>query len=270
MKKTIFNITILLLFAMFLTACSTVAVTGRKQISLVPKETMFATSFQQYDGFLKEHKVITGTSQSAMVKNVGARIQKAVEKYFAERSQSAALSGYKWEFNLVEDNQLNAWCMPGGKVVFYTGIMPVCKNETGVAVVMGHEIAHAVANHGAERMSQQMAMQGLGTALAQAMQTKPQLTQSLWMKSFGVGAQYGVMLPFSRLHESEADEMGLIFMAMAGYNPEEAVAFWQRMSQMGGKKPPELMSTHPSDATRVRKLKAKLPEAMKYYEASKR
>ncbi len=268
MKKNHFTISIVLIFSMFLAACSTVAVTGRKQISLVPKSTMFATSFQQYDGFLKEHKVITSTSQADMVKRVGARIQKAVEKYFADKGQSSALSGYKWEFNLVEDKQLNAWCMPGGKVVFYTGIMPVCKTEAGVAVVMGHEIAHAIANHGAERMSQQMAVQGLGSVLTQAMQNKPKQTQTLWMQTFGVGAQYGLMLPFSRLHESEADEMGLIFMSMAGYNPNEAVTFWTRMSKMGGKKPPELMSTHPSDATRIRKIKAKLPEAMKYYKGN--
>ncbi len=267
MKK---NVNAVLLFVLFLASCSTVAITGRKQMSLIPKSTMFATSFQQYDGFLQGHKVITGTPQSKMVKNVGARIQKAVEKYFAQKGQSSALSGYKWEFNLVEDKQLNAWCMPGGKVVFYTGIIPVCQNETGIAVVMGHEIAHAIANHGSERMSQQMALQGLGSVLSQAMQSKPKQTQALWMQTFGVGAQYGLMLPFSRLHESEADEMGLMFMAMAGYNPEEAVTFWTRMSQMGGKKPPELMSTHPSDATRIRKIKAKLPEAMKYYNASKR
>lgn len=246
-------------------ACSTVAITNRRQVNFIPNETMFATSLQQYNGFLKQHNVISGTSQAAMVERVGRKIQKAVEKYFSERGKSSALSGYKWEFNLVEDKQLNAWCMPGGKVVFYTGIIPVCKNETGIAVVMGHEIAHAIANHGSERMTQQMAVQGLGTALSLAMQNKPKQTQALWMQAFGVGSQYGMMLPFSRLHESEADEMGLMFMAMAGYNPNEAVTFWTRMSEMGGKKPPELMSTHPSDATRIRKIKAKLPEAMKYY-----
>ncbi len=265
MKKRIFKVSFTLVLLGFLAACSTVAVTNRRQMNLIPNSTMFATSFQQYDGFLKEHKVVTGTSQSEMVKRVGARIQKAVEKYFANRGKSSALAGYKWEFNLVQDKQLNAWCMPGGKVVFYTGIMPVCKNETGIAVVMGHEIAHAIANHGSERMTQQMAVQGLGTVLSTAMRDKPEKTQALWMQAFGVGAQFGVMLPYSRLHESEADEMGLMFMAMAGYNPEEAVTFWTRMSKMGGQKPPEFMSTHPSDATRIRKIKAKLPEALKYY-----
>ncbi len=265
MKRKVLNLSFILLIIGFFAACSTVAVTNRKQVNLIPNSTMFATSFQQYNGFLKEHKVITSGSKAAMVKRVGARIQKAVEKYFADRGQSSALSGYKWEFNLVEDKQLNAWCMPGGKVVFYTGIMPVCKDEEGVAVVMGHEIAHAIANHGSERMTHQMALQGLGTGLSIALQNKPKQTQATWMRVFGVGAQYGAMLPYSRLHESEADEMGLMFMAMAGYNPEAAVKFWTRMSQMGGKKPPEMMSTHPSDATRIRKIKAKLPEALKYY-----
>jgi predicted Zn-dependent protease len=178
---------------------------------------------------------------------------------------SSALKDYKWEFNLVDDKQVNAWCMPGGKVVFYTGIMPICQNEEGIAVVMGHEIAHAIADHGNERMSQQMVLQMGGMALDQAMSDKPEQTKALWMTTFGVGAQFGVMLPFSRMHESEADQMGLIFMAMAGYNPEKAVDFWTRMSKMGGQKPPEILSTHPSDETRIAKIKEHLPEAMKYY-----
>jgi len=250
---------------LFLYSCSTVAVSNRKQIKLVPSSTMFATSFQQYDGFLKEHKLSTNKSQSQMVKKVGLKIQKAVEKYFAEKGKSSLLKGYKWEFNLVEDPQVNAWCMPGGKVVFYTGILPATKDETGMAVVMGHEIAHAIADHGNERMSQQLILQAGGMALGELTKEKPEKTKAMWGTVFGLGAQYGAVLPFSRLHESEADHLGLIFMAMAGYNPNEAVNFWTRMSKMGGKKPPEIMSTHPSDETRIKQIKEHMPEAMKYY-----
>jgi predicted Zn-dependent protease len=228
---------------------------------------MFATSFQQYGEFLDSNKVIKNTNQAALVKSVGQKIQKAVEKYFADKNMSSKLSGYNWEFNLVEDKQVNAWCMPGGKVVVYTGILPITQDETGLAVVMGHEIAHAIADHGNERMSQGLVLQMGGMALNEAIKNKPEKTKSIWMTTFGVGAQYGAILPYSRLHESEADEMGLIFMAMAGYNPEKAIEFWTRMSQMStGKKPPEILSTHPSDETRIAKLKTQLPNAMKYYQ----
>jgi predicted Zn-dependent protease len=226
---------------------------------------MFATSFQQYDGFLKEHKKSTNQAQTQMVKKVGVKIQKAVEKYFADQGKSSQLKGYNWEFNLVEDPQVNAWCMPGGKVVVYTGILPVTKTEAGLAVVMGHEIAHAIANHGNERMSQQMVLQAGGMALDEYTKTKPEESKKMWGTVFGLGAQYGAVLPFSRLHESEADHLGLIFMAMAGYDPNEAVDFWTRMSKSGGQKPPEIMSTHPSDKTRIKQIKEHLPEAMKYY-----
>lgn len=253
-------------FAMlFLYSCSTVPVSNRKQIKLIPNSTMFATSFKQYDDFLKEHKLSTNKQQSQMVKNVGVKIQKAVEKYFADKGMSSKLKAYSWDFNLVEDPQINAWCMPGGKVVFYTGILPATEDETGLAVVMGHEIAHAIADHGNERMSQQLMIQGVGMTLSEAIKSKPEKTKKIWMTTFGVGAQYGAVLPFSRMHESEADHLGLIFMAMAGYDPNKAVDFWTRMSKMGGKKPPEIMSTHPSDETRIKQIKEHLPEAMKYY-----
>jgi predicted Zn-dependent protease len=205
-----------------------------------------------------------------MVKRIGGRIQGAVERYFKGKGIESSLSGYQWEFNLVEDKQVNAWCMPGGKVVVYTGILPVTKTEEGLAVVMGHEIAHAVAEHGNERMSQGMLAQLGGVALDVAMKDKPQQTRELWQSAFGLGAQVGVLLPFSRTQESEADELGLTFMAMAGYNPQEAVTFWQRMSaNSGGKAPPELLSTHPSDETRIRQIQEHMPEAMKYYTPGK-
>ena len=266
MKKNIVNVAIVLAVILIYSACSTVPVTQRKQIKLIPNSTMFATSFLQYDEFLKENKKSTNQAQTQMVVTVGKKIQKAVAKYFTDKGMNSLLNGYKWEFNLVEDKQVNAWCMPGGKVVVYTGILPITKDEDGLAVVMGHEIAHAIADHGNERMSQQLVLQMGGVALNEALKSKPEQTKALWMTTFGVGAQFGAILPFSRIHESEADEMGLIFMAMAGYNPEKAVEFWKRMSTVsGGQKPPEILSTHPSDETRIKNLQAKLPEAMKYY-----
>jgi predicted Zn-dependent protease len=255
------------LFLLFLLlACSSVPLTGRRQLSLVSSSQMQAMSYEQYDSFLSEHKVIQRGAQAEMVRRVGVRIQHAVERYMQQKSMASLLDGYAWDFNLVEDEQINAWCMPGGKVVVYTGILSITQDETGLAVVMGHEVAHAIARHGDERMSQAMLQQLGGVALQVALEEKPAETQQLWMGAYGLGSTIGVMLPFSRLHESEADHMGLVFMAMAGYNPEAAVSFWQRMSrQSGGAKPPELLSTHPADETRVKNLRKLLPEAMKYY-----
>ena len=249
----------------FIIACTTVAITGRQQLTIIPDTEMNAMSFTQYDEFLKSNEVITGSKEAVMVKTVGDKIQKAVEDYFALQGMANELVGYEWEFNLVNDDIINAWCMPGGKVVFYTGIIPICQNEVGIAVVMGHEVAHAIAKHGNERMSQGMIVQLGGMALSKALEEKSEKTQQIFMAEFGLGSQVGVMLPFSRLHESEADEMGLIFMAMAGYDPNEAVNFWQRMADLGGQKPPEFLSTHPSDETRISKIKKALPKALQYY-----
>lgn len=260
------KIIIVLTTLLIVNSCSRVPITGREQLSIIPSSQMMSASYSQYDSFLKENKLSNNKKQTQMIKRVGAKIQKAVEQYFAQNNLSSHLTGYKWEFNLVESKEANAWCMPGGKVVFYTGILPICQNDKGVAVVMGHEIAHAIAEHGAERMSQGLLTQLGGMGLMLALEDKPKETQELWMTAFGIGSQLGVMLPFSRLHESEADHLGLIFMAMAGYNPSEAVNFWKRMaSQKGGAAPPEFLSTHPSDATRIADLEKLLPEAMKYY-----
>jgi predicted Zn-dependent protease len=256
----------LVLLAFIIAACSTVPITGRRQLSLVSKGEMQSMSYQQYGEFLKSNKLSTNKTATDMVKRVGTRIQKAVETYFASQGMTSQLDGYKWEYNLVEDTTVNAWCMPGGKVVVYTGLLPVTKTETGLAVVLGHEIAHAVADHGGERMSQEMLAQLGGSVLSELMKEKPQETRNLWLTVYGVGAGYGALLPFSRTHESEADHLGLVFMAMAGYNPDEALAFWQRMaaSSKGGSVP-EFMSTHPSDETRIADLKNLLPEARTYY-----
>jgi len=254
-----------LVLLLLIAACATVPITGRRQLNLISDGEMNTMSFQQYDQVIAESQLSTDAKATAMVERVGERIQHAVEKYFADRGQSRYLKGYDWEFHLIESDQMNAWCMPGGKVAFYTGILPVCQDETGVAVVMGHEIAHAIAKHGSERMSHQMALQMGGIALSEAVSSKPEETQALYMSVFAVGAQYGAMLPYSRQHESEADHMGLIFMSMAGYDPRQAPVFWERMAAGGGQKPPEFMSTHPSDATRVRELNEHMVEALQYY-----
>lgn len=249
-----------------LAACSTVPITGRQQLDLVSSNQLTAMSAEQYQQFMAEHEVITGTEESRMVKRVGERIRGAVENYFAERTMSDVLKGYHWEFNLVKDPSVNAWAMPGGKVVVYTGILPVTKNEAGLATVMAHEVAHIVARHGAERMSQVLLTQLGGMALDAALSQKPSQTRQLFMAAYGVGAQVGLLLPYSRLQESEADRLGLIFMAMAGYDPRKAPDFWQRMdAESKGGAPPEFLSTHPAYGTRIEQIKKDLPEAMKYY-----
>jgi predicted Zn-dependent protease len=247
-------------------ACATVPITGRRQLSIIPDSTLLGMSFQEYETFLKEHKPVTGGEDAAMVRRVGTRIQNAVEQHLASRNMLGRLSGYRWEFNLVESKDANAWCMPGGKVVVYTGLLPITGTEAGLATVMGHEIAHAVAEHGRERMSQALLAQLGGAALDVALAQKPEQTRALWASAYGLGAQYGALLPFSRLQESEADRLGLIFMAIAGYDPKEAVGFWQRMAQQeSGRAPPEFLSTHPSDEARIREIQALLPEAEAYY-----
>ena len=265
MKKIILSASIV---ATIFIACQKNAITGRRSLNLVTESEMMAMSYTEYDKFLAEHKPLADIDKRVvMVRGIGVKIQKSVEKYYADKGLSAQLDGFQWAFNVVEDPAVNAWCMPGGKVVVYTGILPVTQDEASLAVVMGHEIAHAIARHGSERMSNGMLVQLGGSVLSAATQTKPALTQALFQQSFGIGSQLG-MLKFSRNHETEADKMGLIFAAMGGYDPNAAVSFWERMAAAsGGGKPMELLSTHPSDATRIADLKAFMPEALKYYTA---
>lgn len=245
--------------------CATVPVTGRKQLLIMPESEMVQMSLTSYQDFLKENKLSEDLEGSRRVKEVGQRIAAAVESYLKSQGKGELVQDYRWEFNYVQSRELNAWCMPGGKVVVYEGIMPVCQNEDGLAVVMGHEIAHAVARHGNERMSQQLVVQAGSAAAAYALKNKPEQTQALLGAAIGLGANYGVMLPFSRKHELEADRLGLIFMTIAGYRPEEAVAFWERMAAVNaGSKPSEFMSTHPSDERRIAQIQALLPEMAKY------
>ncbi len=264
------NQIVLVLSIIILTfSCSKVPITGRRQLKLLPESELQAMSFDQYNAFLKEHQVVQSSTQAAMVKRVGEKIAAATEQYLQQNKMMDRVDDFKWEFNLVEENTVNAWCMPGGKVVFYTGILPICQDETGVAVVMGHEIAHAIARHGNERMSQGLALQTGATALSVAVANKPEVTQNLFLQAYGLGAQVGVALPFSRANESEADHMGLVFMALAGYDPAAAVDFWQRMAANSKGAPPEFLSTHPSSTSRVEDIKQLLPKIKsKYYKPS--
>ncbi|QGY46676.1 M48 family metalloprotease [Maribellus comscasis] len=252
-------------FAVLLTACSTVPLTNRQQFIAIPSSEMLSLSNENYDTVLKESTLSKNTSYKNAVTRVGKRISTAVEEYLHQIGRGELINGYEWEFNVIQDETMNAWCMPGGKIAFYEGIMPICKDDAGIAVVMAHEVAHAVAKHSNERLTQQMALQMGGMALSQALEEKREETQNLVMTAFGVGTQLGVILPYSRSHESEADELGLYFMAMAGYNPTEAPLFWERMKAEGQSGGPEFLSTHPNPENRISDLEKIMPKALEYY-----
>jgi predicted Zn-dependent protease len=259
---------ILFTFILSFYSCQKNSITGRSQLILIDEGDLQQMSSTEYKTFLTKNKVVStgSTRDQEMVARVGKRIANAVAVFAAEQGKSDLLKGYEWEFNLVDSKEVNAWCMPGGKVVVYTGLLPVSQNEVGLAIVMGHEIAHAVAKHGNERMSQGLMQQMGGMAISVAVANKPAETQAIFMEAYGIGSAMGGTLPFSRKHELEADRYGLIFAAKAGYDPREAVAFWERMAKMAtGQKPPEILSTHPSDETRIEKVKIYVQEAMKYY-----
>ncbi len=259
------RLALLSLSFLVITSCATVPLTDRRQLTLVSESEVMSMSLSQYDQFIKSNKISTNKAETDRVRRVGGKIAVAVEKYFKDKGLSSYLDGYKWEFNLIEDKAVNAWCMPGGKVVVYTGILSLIKNDAQLATVMSHEIAHAVARHGSERMSEQLVAQGAGVALSVALSEKPKQTQQLAMAAFGLGSQLGYMLPFSRTHEYEADEMGLYFMAMAGYDPGQSIEFWKAMAKNNNSATPEFLSTHPLDENRIAKIAEKLPEAQKYY-----
>ena len=243
-------------------SCAVNPLTGKKALNLVSNEELFPTSFQQYGTFLQENKVISGTADAKRVESVGIKIKAAAERYLASIGQTEYLKGYQWEYKLVQSPDVNAWCMPGGKIVVYLGILPITKDDAGLATVMGHEVSHALANHGAQRMSYAQLQEYIGLGVSVATSGKSESTRQAFSTAYGLTSQYGVMLPFSRSNESEADKIGLTLMAIAGYNPEEAIAFWTRMSSnSGGAAQPEFMSTHPSDATRIANIRAMIPEA---------
>ncbi len=267
MKRLITYLT--LSISLLISSCHTNSIIGRSQLDLVPESEVQAMALTQYKEFLSTNTVISsGNADQVMVKRVGNRIATAITQYYKEHAAGDELIGYKWEFNLVDSKEVNAWCMPGGKVVVYTGLLKVTQNETALAIVLGHEITHAVAGHGRERMSQQLLAQGIQTAGNVALGTNAQAV-NIFNQVYAPATQLGVLLPFSRKQETEADHYGLIFAAMAGYNPEEAIPFWTRMAAMGGDKPPVFLSDHPADQDRIDKLKALMPEALNYYKASK-
>ena len=259
----------ILLLVAVVWGCAEVPITGRQSLHLVPESELLTLSLQQYNDVLQKSKLSTDNQKVAMVRRVGNRVAKAAEAFLAESGHQDLIKNFQWQFNLIEDDETaNAWVMPGGKAAVYTGILPFTKDETGLAVVLGHEVGHALANHGNERMSQELLANMGGMALSVALTSQPQMTQELAMAAFGAGASIGVLLPYSRLQESEADHIGLILMARAGYDPREAVPFWQRMNASPGSRPPELLSTHPAPETRITNIKALIPEAMAYYRPS--
>ena len=253
---------ILLLIGAMLSQCATVPITGRKQAKLLPTGELNSLALTEYDSFKQNEKILPDTDERVkMVREIGNNIADAVERFMLANHMSDRLKDFNWEFNVAEQDVLNAWCMPGGKVMFYTGILPVCDGVGGIATVMGHEIAHAVARHGNERMSQAMIVQGAGMSLSAMTEQQPELVHALAMGAFGIGSQVG-MLSYSRLHESEADKMGLVFMIMAGYDANESIDFWSRMAaNKNGAAPPEFLSTHPHDDTRIKDIKDFIPEA---------
>lgn len=250
--------------SLLFSSCGSVPVTGRKQLNLVSNQEVLSLSLQQYQQFIKSAPISTNKKNTALVQKVGRNIANAVETYLKNNGYADELASYAWEFNLVKSADVNAFCMPGGKIVVYEGILPYTQDETGLAVVLGHEVAHAVAKHANERMSQQMMTEYGTAAIGTALGGTSTGVQQAAAAAIGLGSQYGILLPYSRKQELEADKLGLIFMAMAGYNPSQAAAFWTRMSQQGSSTP-EFMSTHPSDNTRIQQIEKDLPEAMKYY-----
>lgn len=260
--KSIFS-TFLVVLLVF--SCQRVPLTGRSQFTPLPESQILSLSFQNYNEVLKSNQLSNDQEDVQMIRSVGEKISSSVENYFREKNLTDRIDNFRWEFNLIkDDNMVNAWCMPGGKVAFYTGILPICEDENGVATVMSHEIAHAIAKHGNERMAQQLAVQLGGTALSVALSEQPETTQRLALSAFGLGAQFGVLLPYSRQHELEADELGIYFMAMAGYDTSDAINFWQRMASQGGSRPPEFLSTHPAPENRINNIRETIPKAQKF------
>lgn len=262
----------LFLVAAVVVGCATNPVTGRKQFKLVSENELQAMATQQYRQFLSTNRVVSPSADrdAEMVRRIGNRLATAVQNFYRQQGISEQLEGYKWEFNLVNNNDANAWAMPGGKVVVYTGLLPITQNEAALANVLGHEISHAIFQHGNERMSQGLAQQLGGVALSVAVSNQPAAAQNLFMQAYGVGSNVLGVLPFSRKHELEADRYGMIWSAMAGYNPREAINLWKRMAaKSNGSNPPEFLSTHPAEQTRITQLEKYLPEALKYYKPAR-
>lgn len=264
--KKLFLFTLMFITLLGIHSCATNKLTGASQLSLVSEQELQNLAATEYNEFIKTHEVVSATrdARGALVQKVGKKIAAAVDKYFTDKKNKSALNGFNWEYNLIKDSAINAWCMPGGKIVVYTGMLPYTNNESALAIVIGHEVSHALLQHGNKRMSESMVQELGGIALSSALSKKPTETKNIFMQAYGVGTEVGIMLPFSRKQELEADRFGLIWAAIAGYDPNEAIHFWERMQQASGQAPPEFLSTHPSDATRIEKIKTYLPEALSY------
>lgn len=259
------NLISVVVFCLLMYSCGSVPITGRSQLALVSDQEVLSLSLQQYNEYMSTAPLSKDKANTDLVVKVGKNMATAVAAYYEVTGMSSALSDFSWEFHLVADKQVNAFCMPGGKIVVYEGILPYTQDETGLAIVIGHEVAHAIAKHANERMSQQYAAQVGGAVVGSLLKNSSTVLQTVGNTVFGLGAQYGVMLPYSRMQEYEADRIGLILMAISGYDPQKAVPFWERMSQQQGASTPEFMSTHPSDARRIEEINKNLPEAMEYY-----
>jgi predicted Zn-dependent protease len=250
-------------------SCTSNKITGRKQMSIISNAQLISLAETEYAAVLEKSKVITNTKASSAVNAIGKRIVEAVNKYYASQGLQNLLKGYTWEYNLIESKDANAWCLPGGKIAVYSGLLPITENDNALAIIIGHEVAHALAEHGKERVNQQIINAGGALTLQVLIANESPANQAMFMQAFGVVTEYGVVLPFSRKQELEADKLGLKFSAMAGYNPAMAISLWQRMGAIGkGAQPPEFASTHPSEETRINELKKILPEVITIYEAS--
>ncbi|MDD2559256.1 MAG: M48 family metallopeptidase [Bacteroidales bacterium] len=270
MKRLAYNRSAKLFFAVLLAAlllqsCGSVLLTGRKQLMLVSDEEVLALSLQQYRSFMDSAEVVVNTADAEMIHRIGRSVAESVENFMTFNGRAAEVENINWEFSLVKDNNVNAFAMPGGKVVVFTGMLPVAETEARLAVVIAHEIAHVIAKHSTERISQQIALQFGGEIAGGLLSGSSEAKQGIASTVFGLGAQLGVMMPYARKQEYEADELGLLFMAMAGYHPQEAAAFWTKMSEAGGAAIPEFLSTHPTDAKRIARIQQKMPDALYYY-----
>lgn len=262
--KRITNAIVCVLVAIVIVACSTVAFTGRNRVLLYSDSEISSLSAESYNELMSTSKLSDNKAQAAMIQEVGVRLTGALSKYLASQGQSDILDDINWSFKLVKDDQVNAFCMPGGQVVFYEGIMPLLDTPDLVAVVMGHEIAHAIARHGNERMSQQALASIVGSVTGQVVEQKTSENgRALFEAAFAVGTEYGYLLPYSRKHESESDEIGLYIMAIAGYDITQAPILWKRMSEQETQYVPEFMSTHPSNANRIKNLEKHMDKARK-------
>jgi predicted Zn-dependent protease len=259
MKNLIYFVLVLLL-----SSCKVNQFSGKKTFNIFSNKQLFPVALGEYQAFLKTHTVVTNTDSSKQLTSIGNRIVQAAQAYFEYKNVPDHLKDYAWEYNLVIAPQRNAWCMPGGKIVFYTGILPVAKNADGIAAIMGHEVAHALLDHGGQRMSISLAQQGLNIVAIRATEKQPEKKRKAILTAYGIGSTVGGVLPFSRKHEMEADRFGLELMTIAGFDPEEAPKLWERMKMAsGGKVPPEILSTHPSNQRRINDLTLWIPEAKK-------